>query len=349
MNDSSGQFIAVCPKCSAILRVNVNKLGHNVRCSQCHHTFVGGEALESPAQPPAPAPVSAPPPTVPLSPISEQVERIDAVCPGCKATLHVRRVYIGNDVRCKYCEKVFRVQDPAEHQAQATHEHVGPGEKQLQAEHEQLYVAHNLLQADHERLKSECDELRDNFRRVTAELDTIRLALGSIAPEEVGELAGDRQSLSEEVHRLRDEVHTLIADRAERDRLVAERLQWESELHLSRTERDRLVDQLRERDDELAGLCAEIERLRDGVQAGEANGEGPTLNVFSEHTPPDADRSTRTADLASNVPEASETELEELRAQLADANLRLEHAEDRNREMSAMLRGVGIRWEPTWA
>ena len=50
MNEAQSQFIAVCPECSTILRVNFSKLGQHVRCSQCHHTFVAGEAVESAAQ-----------------------------------------------------------------------------------------------------------------------------------------------------------------------------------------------------------------------------------------------------------------------------------------------------------
>ena len=139
MDDSQGQFIAVCPNCSAILRVSVNKLGQNVRCSQCHRTFVGGEALESVAQ------RSAQPP--PQSQSDAVVERIDAVCPGCNATLHVRRAYIGNDVRCKHCESVFRVEAPADARMRAAHDQSEARDKSLQAEHERLNVAYNLLEA----------------------------------------------------------------------------------------------------------------------------------------------------------------------------------------------------------
>ena len=35
--------------------------------------------------------------------------------------------------------------------------------------------------------------------------------------------------------------------------------------------------------------------------------------------------------------------------ELSDVTQRLEHAEDVNREMADMLRGMGIRYEPTWA
>ena len=340
MNDSPAQFIAVCPSCSAILRVNANKLGQNVRCSQCHYTFVGGEALESAAQ------RSAIHPLPPSNQADGVVERIDAVCPGCNATLHVRRAYIGNEVRCKYCEAVFTVQAPGEEPRKAEQTgdqaHCNP----LQAEHERLYVEHNLLKADHERVKSECDELRESFRRVAAELGTIRVALGSIAPEEVGSLANERQSLSEEVHRLREEVHALVANRAERDRLIAERLEWESERDISRAERERLVNELRDRDHELAAVRAENERLREADQADLGERHVPVLSVASDESGADAIRSQT----AGRMIEGTCTlEIDELRAQLADAIQRLERAEDLNREMAGTLRGMGLRYEPTWA
>ncbi len=158
VNDAQNQFIAVCPECSTILKVNVNKLGQNVRCSQCHHTFIAGEAIvmgnRRPAGGPSPSSTQA----------SEEVERIDAVCPGCKATLHVRRAYIDNDVRCKYCDQVFKVRDPAEIRSTTAQVQPVTDPVSVQAEHERLYVAHNLLQADHERLKGECTELREKPR-----------------------------------------------------------------------------------------------------------------------------------------------------------------------------------------
>ena len=108
VNDAQSQFIAVCPECSTILKVNVNKLGQNVRCSQCHHTFIAGEAIDTGSR------RSGGRADPSVAPATEQVERIDAVCPGCKASLHVRRAYIGNEVRCKYCDQVFKVRDPAD-------------------------------------------------------------------------------------------------------------------------------------------------------------------------------------------------------------------------------------------
>jgi DNA-directed RNA polymerase subunit M/transcription elongation factor TFIIS len=258
MNNAQTQFIAVCPACSASLKVNFNKLGQHIACPQCQRTFVAGEASLPDNQ------RSGARPAVPSNQANDHVERVDTVCPHCNATLHVRRAYVGNDVRCKYCDEVFRVRVAAENQAKTEPDQPDqPDHRQqsLQAEQEQLYVAHNLLQADHDRLKTECTELGENLQRVTTELETIRAALGTVAPEEVGSLANERQSLSAEVHRLRDEIHVSLATQSERDQLVAERQRWVSELDLAHAERDMLIKQLRERDDRLEEARADHDRL----------------------------------------------------------------------------------------
>jgi DNA-directed RNA polymerase subunit M/transcription elongation factor TFIIS len=224
MNDAQTQFIAVCPACSASLKVGFNNLGQHIACPQCQRTFVAGEASLPDNQ------RSGERPAVPSKQPNDHVERVDTVCPHCNATLHVRRAYVGNDVRCKYCDEVFRVRVAAKNQANTEPDQPDHRQQSLQAEQEQLYVAHNLLQADHDRLKTECTELGENLQRVTTELETIRAALGTIAPEEVGSLANERQSLSAEVHRLRDEIHVALATQSEHDQLVAERQRWVSEL-----------------------------------------------------------------------------------------------------------------------
>ncbi len=177
MNDVQSQFIAVCPECSADLTVNFEKLGQHIACPQCHRTFVAGEASLPDNH------RSVDKPAVPVNQAKSQVDRIDVVCTNCSATLRVRRAYIGNDVRCKYCDQVFRVRAAAGTQARTEAEEPDRRQKSLQAEHEQLYVAHNLLQADHDRLKTEYTGLRENLRCVTTEIEAIRDALGTIAPK----------------------------------------------------------------------------------------------------------------------------------------------------------------------
>jgi predicted Zn finger-like uncharacterized protein len=256
MDDTQSQLIAVCPECAAIMKVNFSRLGQNVRCPQCHRTFIAGEAVGSPARPSAEQPAAS------STPADEPVERIKATCTGCHATLHVRRKYIGSNVRCKYCDQVFRVLDPAESQPQTPHDEAATQPVPMQAEQQRLYVAHNLLQADHDRLKSEYHELHENLDRVTAELETIRGALGTIAPDEVGALAAERQSLAAEVHRLGEEIHASLAVQAERDQLAAEGQERLSELTVLSAERDLFSKQLSDRDDSLEAARAELERTR---------------------------------------------------------------------------------------
>ena len=43
VKDVQSLFIAVCPECSARMKVGVNKLGEHITCPQCHHRFVAGE------------------------------------------------------------------------------------------------------------------------------------------------------------------------------------------------------------------------------------------------------------------------------------------------------------------
>jgi DNA-directed RNA polymerase subunit M/transcription elongation factor TFIIS len=307
MNDTQSQFIAVCPGCSASLRVNFNKLAQHIACPQCHRTFVAGEASLPATQ------RSGERPALLSNQPHEHVDRIEAICPGCKASLHVRQAYIGNDVRCKYCDQVFQVRAPVETQTNTEHEKLDSGQKLLQADHEQLSVAHNLLQADHERLKTEHTELRENLERVTAELDSMRAALGSIAPEEVGSLANERQSLADEVHRLRDEIQATLGTQSERDLLLAERQQWVLEHERADAERDLLVKQLAERDEHDAAVRSEHERLTGELKT--ALSEIEQLRIS----------------LAQND-EATHNECDYLRSEVENLRRELELADERHRE-----------------
>jgi uncharacterized Zn-finger protein len=312
MNDTQSQFIAVCPGCLASLRVNFNKLAQHIACPQCHRNFVAGEATLPAKQ------RSSDQPALPPNPSVDHVERIEAMCPGCKATLHVRRVYIGNDVRCKYCDQVFQVRAPVETQTKTEHEQLDSGQKLLQADHEQLCVTHNHLQADHERLKTEHTEVRKNSERVTAELDSMRAALGSIAPEEVGSLANERQSLASEVRRLRDEIHATLATRSERDLLLEERQQWESERARADAERDLLVKQLAERDEHHTAARAEHERLTGELKTALSEIEQLRIALVQND-------------------EATHHECDYLRSEVENLRRELELADERHREELGQL------------
>ncbi len=335
MTDAQTHIIAVCPACSASSKVSFNKLGQHIACPQCRRTFVAGEAFLPDNQ------RSGERPALPSNPGNDHVERIDAVCPNCHATLHVRRAYIGNDVRCKYCDEIFRVRSTASAQAITEPDQADPRQKVLQAEQEQLYVAHNLLQADHDRLKTEYTELRENLRRVTTELEAIRTALGTIAPEEVGSLANERQSLGEEVHRLRDEMSASLSTQLERDQLLAERQRWNSDLDRAHAERDLLARQLSERDDQLEAARAdhdclsaerntalsEIDQLRIALahSDGMAHGERDQLRL-------EVDNLRRELDRAEQCHRAELDQLNDQLASLREQQRRLEDENDRAQE-----------------
>jgi DNA-directed RNA polymerase subunit RPC12/RpoP len=362
MNDVQNQFIAVCRACSASLKVSFNKLGQQIACPQCHHTFVAGEAFMADNQ------RSCERPALPARQPSDQVDRIDAVCTHCHATLRVRRAYIGNDVRCKYCDEVFRVREEGVPQlkAKTNDEQPDPRQTVLQVEHEQLYVAHNLLQADHDRLKTEYTELRESLRAVTTELESIRAALGTISPEDVGTLANERQSLAEEVHRLREEILASLATQTERDQLVAERQRWVSDLDWAHSDCELLTKQLRDRDDQLEAARAAYDRL--SIEWQTALTEVDQLRLAVSHSVEATHHGCNqlhSARIVSNEieaqPESTNTailgsggerhntalELEGLRAQVAELSQRLDESEQSHREMAEVLEGIGIRCRTT--
>ena len=356
MKNVQSQFIAVCPECSASMKVASNKLGENISCPRCHHSFIAGEA----SLPDNPR--SGERPAVPANQEKDQIDRIEAVCTNCNATLRVRRAYIGNDVRCKHCNQVFRVLVEASTLAKTEPDQPDPRQQALEAEHKQLQVAHSSLQVDHERLKTEYTDLRENLRCVTIELESIRAALGTIAPEEVGSLANERQSLSAEVDRLRDEIPALFAAQSERDQLVAERQSWVSELDSAHAQHDLLKQQLNERDDRLESSRAEHNRLsverqtalseldqlrialaqNDEVTHRECGGrhsEGIDANEIDARVEP-----TSTA-VQGSIGEhsSSAAELEGLRARVAELSQQLDESEITHRAMAEVLEGIGIR------
>jgi len=275
MNDSPSRFVAVCPKCSASQMADISQLGAAIRCDHCKHTFRAGGANKTAAKRPGEDLGK------PASQTADGVDRIAVVCPGCQATLKIRRAYIGNHVRCKHCDQAFVVKDPARPQSQpagSERETISvmtlppagdrsdrPGTRaelqqlrakhdRLQGAHEQLQVVYNLLEAKHDRLQVTCDRLAEDLGRVTAELDTIRAGLGTISPQEVRPLAEERESLRAEVTRLREEIQFLRAEESTRDHLVAELEQRNGELGAARADRDLLARRLEERDEQLNDL-----------------------------------------------------------------------------------------------
>ena len=91
------------------------------------------------------------------------------VCPKCQATLRVRRVYIGNPVRCKQCQNVFTV--PLEPEPRPVEEVTrGNSEssaRQLEIEREVGRLSDELNRVRTERIElcAERDRRRDRIER----------------------------------------------------------------------------------------------------------------------------------------------------------------------------------------
>ena len=199
---------------------------------------------------------------------ASQADRIMAVCPGCQATLNVRRAYIGNDVQCMHCGHIFPIAAPADTQSKPVedsgHEQRLDEHGRLVAEHGRLLAAHGQLQAKHDqfqvqngRLTTAQNELGAQLSRVTNELNAVSAELGSFTPADVRSLAEERESLRTEVQRLRDENRHLSADQSTR----AELERNQAELNAAGTKLDLLTAQLEEREIDLDTARAECSRL----------------------------------------------------------------------------------------
>jgi hypothetical protein len=160
---------------------------------------------------------------------TESPDRILVTCPSCKTTLSVRRVHIGDGVRCKQCRQKFLVPRKLGTDAIPIYDGVTsePGESnateinasslptgtaggslmdqvaRFVVSFNELRSAHRQLQADHDGVRDQRDNIRDALEKATDELTVIHAALGPIAPDDVASLASDRETLSAELRILR--------------------------------------------------------------------------------------------------------------------------------------------------
>ncbi len=157
MNDTQTHFVAVCPHCSTALRIRRVFAGQQVQCKHCEKTFVAEDA-ESPG-----TAGSVDGGASPSAPTSAQSERIVVTCPTCQTNLSVRRVYIGQQVRCKQCDETFLVTDPPARVmptlgSRADRPETDVSYEALQVEisrrNQELQASRNQLQAEIDRAKS---------------------------------------------------------------------------------------------------------------------------------------------------------------------------------------------------
>ncbi len=233
MSQSDPDSIAFCPRCSSRLRIKQSSVGKTIGCAKCEHRFVARVSLglddESSGDYTAP-PVSAPP----------TEERLEIRCPECSAILSVRRVYIGQHVRCRKCNHKFIVPShsaptiptsiellagPGKFDAlellarlsgRSSRRHVQDALHDLQSPPAEPPGAHALLQAKCDGLARERDELAAERARLILELNQANEHREQLA-DTLSQIKVDHERLLEVVTSLREQIDQLQADRGQRD------------------------------------------------------------------------------------------------------------------------------------
>jgi len=340
MSETHSHFVTVCPNCSTKLRVNRKHIGQDVTCKHCEHTFRAGQTNDPIA------PSSGEGMAGPSIQAAQPEDRIALTCPSCQATLSVRRIYVGNQVRCKQCGNTFLVSAPAQPQpepagtappgisamssppgdikheipgTETAHESLRIQHDQLLADREQLQAAHNQLDAEHNRLRTEHERLRTEHEQLRTEHEQLRT--------EYRQLCEQKDSLTMDLDTIRAGLGTISP--AEIRPLAEERDSLRAEVR-------RLLDQISTFDN----LGAEVDRLR------------RALNV-AERTHHD-DRDKLTAELAAVTEQHRQLQdrhasIEESCKQYQDRNHELIEAHDRlSSDYQSLLDSGRLRQEQ-WA
>ena len=215
-------------------------------------------------------------------------DRVLVVCPHCRTTLRLRRVYMGGAVRCGRCNQTFIVPAVSDGQPIAVYDGIlAPPPSELQdaaadsrsdrnrtgktglldqlaefiAKYDELQLDRDQMRAEHERARTDLDEISEQFQSVTNELNAIRAELGTIAPADVQSLASERESLSAEVERLREENHAMFAEQAKDQALITQLQQRVTEVIPIRQERDALAAKVKREEAALSAVRAEFDAL----------------------------------------------------------------------------------------
>lgn len=212
MSESIPNLTTICPRCRSLLRVKPTSLGKTIGCTRCDHRFVAQLNLglddESSGDYTAP-PVAAPP----------DEERLEIFCPECAAGLSVRKVYVGQYVRCRKCNYKFVVRSPtAANPPPRLASSSGRGDfdtlellarlSNQDDDRDELKRAHDALQAAHQELLTAHAELQAKLgefaaRQVAHEAERERLR------DELGRATEDRDLLATELVQVKGELGLL--------------------------------------------------------------------------------------------------------------------------------------------
>jgi hypothetical protein len=296
-------------------------------------------------------------------PQSSPVDRIVVGCPNCRATLRVRRVYLGNSVRCKNCDQIFLFEEspdsalkPAGDLPHATRTQLTDDQPQANGGSVRTDQPYERLMGQHDRLLHEHGDLKSKYEVLEVENERLHAARR--------ELESRKQTAIDEIEQLRKTL-------AERDQAMLE----QSERHRTALEGERLarerVDQVfgeslrrvraehrfteaarKHFQDECLEMAAALEKLRSDYQlrleAEQMKQKTLTDELLSLRA--ESDEATRLANqlfvMKTNPAEqnpAPNPELEAARAQVEDLTQWLMICERVNREMAEILSGLGIR------
>ncbi len=365
MNDTQNQsrFLAICPKCSAHLKIKQQKLGKKVACPRCQHAFVASATIE-------------PSGTTDLkrngnhrAPAVESEERIDARCPACHCVLNVRKSFVGHQVRCRFCDEVFRVDasdDSVAHPENAA-SRTEPERLDVEDERERLFIADHLLVADCGGPKSDELEVRNGQPNASGPFEQASRSWETAAADDPAEQMTKDQPPNDEIRLLAERNATQGVGQVEAEHLRAEvkavAVRLEAERREFQTELRRCQDQFADLQREHERLQEEHGRLREAyafVRGGSSLSDpqdSPTAK-FIQAEPARAGQDEMVLPVEMDTAEASgealptlderrkaderQEELVGLHAQVADLRNQLADSEQRGREMAAVLGAMGI-------
>jgi hypothetical protein len=210
-------------------------------------------------------------------PSASPPDRVIVDCPKCRATLKIRRVYLGCSVQCKNCAHIFTLDISADSVPKSAEEHPRATSTQRTGEHPQANAVshraeqtHERLIGEHDRLLHEHRDLKTKHEKLELEYERLRAARRSVENEKqtaIDEIEALRKTLAERDQALRDQSAqhrtALESERQARDRV--EQVHGES---LSRVQEEhRSTEASRRRlEDQCLEMAAALEKLKGTYQ-----------------------------------------------------------------------------------
>jgi hypothetical protein len=172
-------------------------------------------------------------------PQSSPVDRIVVGCPNCRATLRVRRVYLGNSVRCKNCNQIFLFEEPPDSVSKPAGDLPHAISTQQTGDQPQTNGGRVRTDQPYERLMGEYDRLLHEHGDLKSKYEVLEL--------ENERLHAARRELESQKQTAIDEIEQLRKTLAERDQALLDQSdQHRTEIDGERLARDHAAQAYRE-------------------------------------------------------------------------------------------------------